>query len=77
MGMKFRRSKKLGCGIRINLSSSGIGYSIGGRGFRTSISPRGRVSSRISIPGTGLSYAGEVETEEAAARLIQPHPRRV
>lgn len=56
MGLRFRRSIRLGCGVRINLSRSGIGYSIGGRGFRTTISPKGRATSRITIPGTGLSY---------------------
>lgn len=57
MGLRFRRSIRLGCGIRINISSSGIGYSIGSRGFRTTVSPRGRVTNTISIPGTGLSYS--------------------
>ena len=56
MGMKFRKSVKLGCGVRINFSSSGIGYSIGTKGFRTTISPHRRVTSRITIPGTGLYY---------------------
>lgn len=78
MGMKFRRSKKLGCGIRINLSSSGIGYSIGGRGFRTSISPRGRVSSRISIPGTGLSYTlGSRNRRSGGTSHTTPPPSNV
>lgn len=56
MGLKFRKSVKLGCGVRINFSSSGIGYSIGIKGFRTTISPHRRVTSRITIPGTGLYY---------------------
>lgn len=57
MGFRFRKSINLGCGVRINLSKSGIGYSFGGRGFRTSISPKGRVTKTFSIPGTGLSYS--------------------
>ncbi len=54
--MRFRKSIKLGCGVRINISSSGIGYSIGTRGFRTSVSPRGKISTTVSVPKFGLSY---------------------
>lgn len=56
MGLRFRKSIKLGCGVRINLSKSGIGYSIGGRGFRTTVNPKGRITNTVSAPGTGLSY---------------------
>lgn len=34
MGFRFRKSINLGKGFRINLSKSGIGYSVGGKGFR-------------------------------------------
>lgn len=66
MGLRFRRSIRLGCGIRINVSSSGIGYSIGSRGFRTTVSPRGRVTNTISIPGSGEI----VMTSDSGLRVI-------
>ena len=55
MGFYFRRSMNLGP-FRVNLSRGGVGWSVGGRGFRTGRSGRGRRYSTISIPGTGLGY---------------------
>ncbi|HAA81123.1 MAG: TPR repeat-containing protein, partial [Caldanaerobacter subterraneus] len=34
MGWRFRRSISLGKGVRINVSKSGIGFSVGKRGAR-------------------------------------------
>jgi hypothetical protein len=55
MGFYYRKSFKAGP-FRINLSKSGVGYSVGGRGFRTGVTSRGRRYSNVSIPGTGLGY---------------------
>jgi hypothetical protein len=55
MGFYFRRSVNLGP-FRVNLSRGGVGWSVGGRGFRTGQSGRGRKYTTISIPGTGVGY---------------------
>lgn len=55
MGWSFRRSIKLGP-LRLNLSKSGIGTSVGGPFGSVSRSPTGRVTRTFRIPGTGLSY---------------------
>ena len=55
MGFYFRKSASFGP-FRINASKSGLGYSIGGRGFRTGVSARGRTYTRMSLPGTGMGY---------------------
>jgi hypothetical protein len=55
MGWTYRKSVGLGP-FRINLSKSGIGYSVGGMGFRTGVSSRGRSYRSFSVPGTGLRY---------------------
>lgn len=55
MGFSYRKSVKCGP-FRINVSDRGVGYSIGGKGFRTGVSPRGRRYSTFSLPGTGVSY---------------------
>ena len=39
MGFYYRKSVNLGP-FRVNLSKSGVGYSVGGRGFRVGILPR-------------------------------------
>jgi hypothetical protein len=53
MGWSFRRSARLGP-LRINFSKSGVGWSLGGRGFRMGKDAKGRDYSQASIPGTGL-----------------------
>ncbi len=55
MGWSYRKSVNLGP-FRVNLSKSGIGYSVGGRGFRTGVSSRGRSYRSFSLPGTGVRY---------------------
>jgi hypothetical protein len=55
MGFYFRKSANFGP-FRVNLSKSGLGYSVGGRGFRTGRSATGRHYTRLSVPGTGIGY---------------------
>lgn len=55
MGFYFRRSMNVGP-FRVNVSRGGLGWSVGGRGFRTGSSSRGRRYTTISIPGTGMGY---------------------
>ena len=55
MGLTYRKSGRLGP-FRVNLSKSGVGLSLGTRGFRTGISSRGRRYTTFSLPGTGLGY---------------------
>lgn len=59
MGVRFRKSIKLGGGVRINLSKSGVGYSWGVPGYRHTKTAKGRTRKTYSIPGTGLSYVTE------------------
>lgn len=58
MGFSYRRSIGIGP-FRINLSKSGVGWSVGGRGMRTGVDGRGRRYTNVSIPGTGVSYRGK------------------
>jgi hypothetical protein len=54
--MAFRFSKSMRFGpMRVNLSKSGIGASVGVKGFRVGSGPRGAYTF-VSLPGTGLSY---------------------
>lgn len=55
MGFYYRKSASIGP-FRINVGSRGVGYSIGGRGFRTGVSSTGRKYTTFSVPGTGLGY---------------------
>ena len=53
MGWGFRRSLKFGL-FRVNLSKSGIGYSVGTRGIRFGKDAKGRKYRALSIPETGI-----------------------
>ena len=57
MGFFYRKSASFGP-FRVNLSKSGVGYSVGGRGFRVGRSGSGRKYSAFSLPGTGVGYRG-------------------
>jgi len=56
MAFRFRRSVKLGKGLRLNVSKRGVGVSMGTTGLRHSIHSTGSRTNTIGIPGTGLSY---------------------
>ena len=53
MGWNLRRSVNLGP-LRLNASKSGIGYSVGVRGFRVGKDAKSRKYTAVSIPGTGI-----------------------
>ena len=55
MGFYYRKSVNLGP-FRVNLSKSGLGYSVGGRGFRVGTTARGKKYTSFSIPCTGVGY---------------------
>ena len=55
MGFRFRKSINFGP-FRLNFSKSGVGYSVGGKGFRVTKKAGGGHRTTASIPGTGISY---------------------
>ena len=59
MGFRFRKSKNLGGGFRLNMSKSGIGGSWGVKGFRVTKKAKGGFRTTTSIPGTGISYSSD------------------
>lgn len=59
MGFRYRKSINFGGGFRVNLSTKGVGYSWGVKGYRVTKTADGRTRQTVSIPGTGLSYIEE------------------
>ena len=66
MGMRFRKSFG-GKGFRVNVSKSGIGYSVGGKGFRYTKKAGGGSRTTASIPGSGISYVKDSKTGKRVA----------
>lgn len=58
MGFRFRKSVNAGP-LRINFSKSGVGYSVGTKGYRVTKKATGGYRSTASLPGTGISYVKE------------------
>lgn len=56
MGLRIRKSIKLGKHLKINLSKSGVSLSGGVRGARMSLSSKGVVRNSIGLVGTGIYY---------------------
>ncbi|MGI9117191.1 MAG: DUF4236 domain-containing protein [Gaiellales bacterium] len=71
MGFRLRRSAKVVPGVRINLSKSGAGVSIGGIGGRYSMSPTGR---RTRTLGSGIIPGVYYQTQKGGSRTTQPRP---
>lgn len=55
MGFRYRKSINFGP-VRINLSKSGIGWSVGVKGARFTKKASGGYRTTVGVPGTGVSY---------------------
>lgn len=75
MGFRFRKSIKVGP-ARINLSKSGVGYSVGTKGLRFTKKADGGTRTTASIPGTGISYVKDSSNANSASNTsgIQSNP---
>ena len=62
MGLRFRKSFTFGP-LRINVSKSGVGFSLGVKGFRIGRSAKGKNTATVSLPGTGLSYVQDLDAD--------------
>jgi hypothetical protein len=57
MGLYFRKRRSLlGNLLNVNFSRSGIGLSVGVRGFRVGLSSSGRKYVSAGLPGSGIYY---------------------
>ena len=56
MGLRFRKSISLGGGVKLNISKKSVGISAGVKGARVSVNSKGRKTTSVGIPGTGVSY---------------------
>jgi tetratricopeptide (TPR) repeat protein len=78
MPFRFRKSIKVMPGVRMTVSKSGIGTSVGGGGVRYSVHSSGRRTASVGIPGTGLGYTKTLssksgrKTTSRAAPVPQP-----
>jgi hypothetical protein len=69
MGWMYRKSVNLGP-FRVNLSKSGLGYSVGGKDFRVGVNSRGRRYESLTVPHTGLTYRSSKKAGMPGCALV-------
>ncbi len=57
MGFRFRKSFKIAPGVKLNLNKKSTGVTFGGKGFHYTVNSKGKRTSTVGIPGTGISYS--------------------
>lgn len=56
MPLRFRRSKQILPGVKVNLNKNSASVTVGGKHFRQTYSTNGKTTTSASLPGTGLFY---------------------
>lgn len=69
MGLRFHRSIRILPGVRLNVSKSGVSWSIGRAGATLNIRKDG-VTRTIGIPGTGISDRSRIALPEASTAPV-------
>lgn len=57
MGFKFKKSFKIAPGVKVNFNKKSTGVTFGGKGFHYTVNSKGKRTTSVGIPGTGLSYS--------------------
>ena len=77
MGFRFRKSFKIAPGVKLNINKKSFGLTIGKRGAHYTINSKGKRTTSIGIPGTGLSYTstsgGRKRQKIAQPKIILPN----
>ncbi|ERH57933.1 DUF4236 domain-containing protein [Bacillus velezensis] len=77
MGFKFRKSVKIAPGVKLNINSKSVGISAGVKGARISTNTKGRTTTTVGIPGTGISYSNTVNSKRSKNKTISSDQARV
>ena len=87
MGFRMRKSMKIAPGVRLNVSKSGVGASVGGKGARYSAHSSGRRTTTVGsgiVPGVyyqksskgGGSRSSGSGSQAAAQQAAPPSPKK-
>ncbi|WP_429727680.1 DUF4236 domain-containing protein [Bacillus spizizenii] len=81
MGFKFRKSVKIAPGVKLNINSKSVGISAGVKGARVSVNSKGRTTTTVGIPGTGISYSNTTTSKKSKNKTVDkkttPNPPRM
>ncbi len=68
MGLRFRKSIKIGKETKLNIGKKGISTTIGTKGLHYTVHSSGKKTKSAGIPGTGLSYVSTTGHEDRPAK---------
>lgn len=68
MGLRFRKSIKIGKNAKLNINKKSVGMSVGGKGARYTVNSSRRRTKSVGIPGTGLSYVSTSGSRKSSSR---------
>lgn len=71
MGFRVQKSFRVAKGVRLSLSKSGIGLSVGVPGARYSVHSTGRRTASVGVPGSGVRYQVTRGVGRARSRSTQ------
>jgi hypothetical protein len=82
MGFRIQKSFRIAKGVRLNMSKSGLGVSVGVPGARYSVHSSGRRTGTVGVPGSGVRYqvtksGGRTRARAAAGSSPEPPSRPV
>lgn len=69
MGLRFYKSIQILPFLRLNISKSGVSFSLGRPGASINIGPQGTRGS-VGLPGTGLSYRKKLGGFGSGMRIV-------
>ena len=76
MGLRFQQRFRIFKGLTLNVSKTGISWTVGGPGAAINFR-RGKKTGTVGIPGTGLSYRASLDdpeqTKRQEASIEPPH----
>ena len=71
MGLRFQKRIKILPGLRLNVSKTGISWTVGTRG--ASVTARdGKLTGNVGLPGTGLSYRKRLDSPDSETDTQDP-----
>jgi tetratricopeptide (TPR) repeat protein len=74
MGFRVQKSFRIAKGVRLNLSKTGIGLSVGVPGARYSVHSSGRRTTSLGVPGSGVRYQKTTRGGKRRSRSAPPLP---
>ena len=73
MAFRFQKRIKLFPGVRLNVSKTGVSWTVGTRGASVT-SKDGKLTGNVGVAGTGLSYRARLDQPESQTHVAEREP---